>query len=79
LAVKDNRPTLHQDIRKYFEGLETGEIRDLPEDVWTSEEETGHGRREQREVWTVTDINWMAGKQDWEDLRTIIRTGAGGR
>ncbi|MDR3140060.1 MAG: hypothetical protein LBT95_10390 [Treponema sp.] len=46
--MKDNQPTLHQDIRGYFEGLQTGEIRDLPEDVWISEEETGHGRKERR-------------------------------
>jgi predicted transposase YbfD/YdcC len=73
LAVKDNQPTLHRDIREYFEGLETGEIRELPEDVWISEEETGHGRKERREVRTVTDLDWMEGKQDWQDLRSIIR------
>ncbi|MDR2660058.1 MAG: ISAs1 family transposase, partial [Spirochaetaceae bacterium] len=73
LAVKDNRLTLHQDIREYFEGLETGKIRDIPEDVWASEEETGHGRKERREVRTVTDIDRVAGKEDGEDLTTIIR------
>jgi predicted transposase YbfD/YdcC len=73
LAVKDNRLTLHQDIREYFEGLETGEILDIPEDVRASEEETGHGRKERREVRTVTDIDRVAGKEDWEDLTTIIR------
>jgi predicted transposase YbfD/YdcC len=57
LAVKDNQPTLHQDIKEYFEGLESGEIGDLPEDVWTSEEEVGHGRTEKREVRTVTDTD----------------------
>jgi hypothetical protein len=63
LAVKDNQSTLHQDIKEYFEGLEKGEIRDLPEDVWTSGEETGHRRREKREVRTVADIDWMGGKK----------------
>jgi hypothetical protein len=68
-----NHPTLHQDITEYFEGLESGDIRDFPEDVWISEEETGHGRKERREVWTVTDLDWMAGKQEWQDLKTIIQ------
>jgi hypothetical protein len=45
VAVKDNQRTLHQDIKEYFEGLESGEIRDLPEDVWASEEEVGMGGR----------------------------------
>jgi hypothetical protein len=25
-------------------GLKTGEIRDLPEDIWVTDEEQGHGR-----------------------------------
>jgi predicted transposase YbfD/YdcC len=64
LVVKDNRLTPRQDIRGYFEGIEPGEIRDIPEDVRTSEEETGHGRKERREVRTVTDIDRVAGKGD---------------
>jgi hypothetical protein len=63
---------LHQDIKEYFEGLESGEIRGLPEDVWASEEGTGHGRTEKREVRTVTDLDWMAGKECWPGLETII-------
>jgi hypothetical protein len=41
LSVKDNQPALHQDIRDYFEGLESGDIRELPEDVWETGEERG--------------------------------------
>jgi predicted transposase YbfD/YdcC len=73
LAVKDNHPTLHRDIREYFEGLEQGDIRDLPEDVWITDEERKHGRVEQREVRSVTDIKWLCGKSNWKDLRTIIQ------
>jgi predicted transposase YbfD/YdcC len=73
LAVKDNQPTLHQDIREYFEGLEQGDIRDLPDDVWQTGEERGHGRVEKREVRSVTDIQWLAGKPHWKDLKTIIQ------
>ena len=73
LAVKDNHKTLHQEIREYFEGLEQGDIRDLPEDVWVTDEERKHGRVEQREVRSVTDIQWLQGKPDWKDLKTIIQ------
>jgi hypothetical protein len=38
LAVKDKQPALPQYVREYFEGLESGEIRGLPEDVWISED-----------------------------------------
>jgi predicted transposase YbfD/YdcC len=64
--VKDNQKNLHEDIREYFEGLHTGAVRELPEDVW----ETGEERREAR---TVTDIGWIEGKGNWKDLKTIIQ------
>jgi predicted transposase YbfD/YdcC len=73
LAVKDNQKTLHHDIRDYFEGLEQGDIRDLPEDIWITDEERKHGRVEQREVRSVTDIDWLLGKAAWKDLKTIIQ------
>jgi len=73
VAVKDKQKTLHQDIREYFEGLEQGTIRELPEDGWKTEEERKHGRVEQREVRSVTNIGWLEGKRDWKDLKTIIQ------
>jgi hypothetical protein len=33
LSVKDNRPTPHKNIGEFFEGMENGEIPDMPEDV----------------------------------------------
>lgn len=56
----------------YFEGLESGEIWDMPEDLWTTGEERGHGREEKREVRMVTDIDWLCGKEVWKDQKTII-------
>jgi predicted transposase YbfD/YdcC len=73
LAVKDNQKTLHEGIKDYFEGLEQGQIPDLPEDVWITDEERKHGRVEQREVRTVTDIGWFENKSAWKDLNTIIQ------
>jgi predicted transposase YbfD/YdcC len=73
LAVKDNQPTLHENIKDFFEGMENEEIRDLPEDVWQSELEKGHGRIEKREVRTVTAIDWLGNKEMWKDLKTIVQ------
>ena len=72
LAVKDNQKTLHQDIKEYFEGLEQGDIRELPDDVWLSDEERKHGRVEQREVRSVTDIEWLYGREAWKDLKWTL-------
>jgi predicted transposase YbfD/YdcC len=73
LAVKDNQELLHNDIKEYFEGQEDGDIQELPEDVWATEEERGHGRIEKREVRTVTDIGWLPGKERWKDLTAILQ------
>jgi predicted transposase YbfD/YdcC len=72
LAVKENQPTLYNEVKEYFEGLETGEIKDLPEDVYITGEERGHGRVENREVRTVTDTGWMEGEKAWKAMETII-------
>jgi hypothetical protein len=54
--VKENQKGLYEDIKDYFEGMESGEIGDLPEDIWQGEKEKGHGRIERREIRTVSDL-----------------------
>jgi hypothetical protein len=71
--MKGNQPTLYQNIRDFFEGMERGEIRGIPEDVWQSGLEKGHGRLERREVRVVTDIDWLENKKMWKDLNSIIQ------
>jgi predicted transposase YbfD/YdcC len=73
LAVKENQKGLYKDIRDYFEGMESGEIREMPEDVWQGEEEKGHGRIERREIRTVTELEWLEGREAWQDLKTIVQ------
>jgi predicted transposase YbfD/YdcC len=73
LAGNENQPTLYGNIKDFFEGMESGEIRDIPEDVWQGKLEKGHGRLERREVRTVTDIDWLENKDMWKDLKAIIQ------
>jgi hypothetical protein len=35
LAVKENPPALYRNIKDLFDGMESGEIRDIPEDLKT--------------------------------------------
>jgi predicted transposase YbfD/YdcC len=74
LAVKENQPLLHQEIKEYFEYLDEEKTTELPEDVWESEAEKGHGRVEQRRIRTATDIGFLSGKKDWKDITTIIES-----
>lgn len=73
LAVKENQKTLYANIKDYFEGMESGEIRDLPEDIWQGEEERGHGRKERREIRTVTGLEWLENRAAWQDMKTIVQ------
>jgi predicted transposase YbfD/YdcC len=72
LAVKENQPILHGEIKEYFEYLDEKETKELPEDVWESDLEKDHDRIERRRIRTVTDIGFLSGKKDWKDLTTII-------
>jgi predicted transposase YbfD/YdcC len=56
LSVKENQKRLYEDVRDYFEGMESGEIREPPEDVWQGGEEKGRGRIERREIRTARGL-----------------------
>ncbi|MHB9292853.1 putative ISAs1 family transposase ISPto5 [Hollandina sp. SP2] len=70
LAVQEHQPTLYEDIKDYFEGMESGEIKEQPEDLWQGAEEQGHGRVEGREIRTATGLEWLEGR---EGLRAIVQ------
>ena len=72
LAVKDNHPTLHEDIREYFQWAEREPDR-ISSDIWRGDIEKGHGRIERREITTITDVSWLRRVGEWADLNTIIR------
>jgi hypothetical protein len=73
LAVKENQPTLHEEIKDYFTFLDEGQrVRELPEDIWESDLEKDHGRIERRRVRTACGIGFLTGKKQREGIKTII-------
>jgi predicted transposase YbfD/YdcC len=73
LAVKENQPVLHEEIKEYFMFLDEGKrAKELPEDLWESGLEKDHGRIERRRIRTACDINFLTGKKQWKDIKTII-------
>ena len=73
LAVKENQPTLYEEIAQYFMWLEKEKPRDAEFELWQSGPEKDHGRIEKREVRAVIDLNWLKGKDGWPDLQTILQ------
>ena len=72
LSVKDNHPTLHEDIQDYFEWAKR-EPDKIKAEHWTGSVEKGHGRIERREITAITDVEWLRKAGKWKDLSTIIR------
>jgi predicted transposase YbfD/YdcC len=73
LAVKDNQPTLHEDIAEYFRWMERENPRDAVCEIWRSPLEKGHGRIEKREVRVVSEVDWLEGKEAWPGLQTLLQ------
>ena len=72
LALKDNHPTLHEDVADYFEWIENEHPKSETIDRYKSKPEKGHGRIETREILTAS-AEWLEDKENWADIQTIIR------
>jgi len=75
LAVKDNQPTLHDDIKTAFEDALNSQPRPLDEPAlplrsYTSVND-GHGRIEERTVHVCPDVSWMTTAADWKGLSFV--------
>lgn len=72
LAVKDNQPTLHQEIQDYF--LDANEANFEGYNIDFAEIfDKGHGRIESRRCWVSYDaLPRINSSQKWEGLQTIV-------
>lgn len=72
LAVKDNHPTLHEDIRFFFDdAIAQGDAKlvRLPQ----PQVDAGHDRIETRQAWASGEVGWLKRQgHDWKDLAGIV-------
>jgi predicted transposase YbfD/YdcC len=75
LAVKDNQPTLHDDIQIAFDEAVKKGARPLDQPEPRFETHTavndGHGRIEERTVHVCSDVSWMTTAEHWAGLSYI--------
>jgi len=84
LGLKGNQETLHNEACNYFsqalelydqsqeKGLETAtEMDSIGINVHTSESQ-GHGRHEKREVFVLTELDWLPVRENWKGLQSIV-------
>jgi len=70
IALKGNQGALHGDIKLFFEGALKDNFDGIDFDFHKTVD-GDHGRIETRECYIVSDIDWLDGKQNWENLNTI--------
>jgi len=71
LQVKGNQPTLEAEAVSSFEACLASEFAGVAHEVHESTE-TGHGRRETRIVNAVALPQDFRGRQEWQDLRSLV-------
>jgi len=62
---------LHENVRLFFEDVRQNKFKDVEFDYYETVD-GDHGRIETRRYWTVSDIDWLQGKELWRDLKTIV-------
>jgi len=71
LAVKDNQPTLHDELRLLFdEAIDRG-FDGMGYDMH-QQTDKGHGRIETRRVWVTREVDWLRERGDWPALRSVV-------
>jgi predicted transposase YbfD/YdcC len=71
LALKGNQGKLHDEVENFFKQAIVVEPEESGCEYYKNEEYS-RGRREQREVWAIDDIEWLPQKEDWKDLRSLV-------
>lgn len=70
LALKENQPSLHDDVELLFkEQIDSG-FKDIKYDYYENTD-GGHGRIEIRKYWITEDIDWLKQNHDWPGLVSI--------
>lgn len=72
LALKDNQPSLFEDVQWLFEQAESTQFQEVVHEVAQSVDK-GHGRIEIRRCWTLSgcELDYLVQKQHWKGLQTV--------
>ena len=73
LALKANHPTLYQEVEQWFENAQISDFEGI-EYSYDVRVESGHHRREKRQVWAVSiaEMGNLYKQNQWSGLQTIV-------
>jgi predicted transposase YbfD/YdcC len=69
-SLKGNQSNLHDDVKLFFQDQKANNFKGASFDYYETVE-ADHGKIEIRKYWTTSDIDWLQGKENWKNLRTI--------
>ena len=70
LALKDNHPTLHGEVKLFFDDVKAKRLDEVSADHYQSVD-ADHGRLETRDYWLTADIECLGVKGSWANITTI--------
>jgi predicted transposase YbfD/YdcC len=71
LALKGNQGKLHDEAENFFKQAIAIEPQESGCDYYKNEEYS-RNRLEQREVWSMDDLEWLPQKGEWKDLQSLV-------
>jgi predicted transposase YbfD/YdcC len=71
LALKENHPTLHNEVVGIFEAVYKDDNSDGAVSI-TESRETGHGRTETRRCRSIEAPEWLSGFSEWKNLKSLV-------
>jgi len=70
LALKGNQGNLYDDVALFYDDAKRNDFKEITVD-YHEDVDGGHGRVEVRRCWTSPDIEWLRGKENWQNIKTI--------
>ena len=71
ISLKGNQGDLHKEIKNYLDWAERIGFQEISNDYCETIEKD-HGRIEERRCWVREEIGWLAQKEDWQNLKSVI-------
>jgi predicted transposase YbfD/YdcC len=71
LALKANHEKLFEQVVDFWDGACSRGMKG-PDITYHREWSQGHGRTEARRCWATSDLDWLVGREEWEDLRSVV-------
>jgi hypothetical protein len=71
IFLKGNQSHLRDAVKLFFQSQKENKFKDISFDYFETID-GGHGKIEIRKYWTTSEIDWLQGKENLENLETIV-------